>query len=107
MPLGQIAIRYAGERAVQRPDAAGARTDCLHRAAAVAIADKIANPKRPVREDGEPAEKVLDRRLGGQRQGEAAYAETGDQSERRDADVVGTISDNRARREDGAEASRE
>jgi hypothetical protein len=55
MYLGQVGIRHGGERAVQRADAGGTRAYRLHRTAAVAILDEIADPKWPVREDRDAA----------------------------------------------------
>ena len=55
-----------------------------------------ADPERPVREDRDAAEQVLDGRLGGKGEGESTNPQAGDEPQCRDSDIVGAVDDDGA-----------
>ncbi len=73
----EIGIRHGDEGPLQRADPRGAQTDLLHGADLVAVLAEIADSNGPVGEQADPPDQVLERLLGGQRDGDAADAEAG------------------------------
>ena len=83
--LREVLERHAGERAVrdaddgpiERAHPGGAQTDLLDRAHLTSVPEEVAHPHRPVGEQRDAPEQILERLLGGERHRDAADAEAG------------------------------
>ena len=84
--LRELRVRDGDHGPVQGPDAGRAQADLLDGADLLAVAAEVADAHRPVGEQGEAADDVLQRRPDRKGEGETTDAETGDERRDRDAD---------------------
>ena len=102
--LGQIGVRNRRQGAVRPADPRGAGPDRLHCPAAGAEADLVADAEGAVGEEGDAPQQVLDGGLRGERERDAADADAGEQAHARYADVVRTVEQDAARRDQRPDA---
>ena len=84
--VGELAVREADERPVERADLGRAHADALDVAGEVLDLHEVAHPEGLVGRQGDRAEQVLDRLLRAEGEGEAADAEAGEDGRHRVAE---------------------
>ena len=87
--VDDLAVRDADHRVVKRPDPGGAESDALHGPLVAVHEHPVPDLERPVADDGQGAQHVRQRVLGGEGDGEAAEPESGDEGGDRVALALG------------------